>query len=125
MTALACQAVYIVTWTPLREPSHFLLSLLMIAPPVYVPVSFNTNTCCSMSVVSVVSSPSCVVHCSSVSFIGLMLFEKFKTEFQYSSVFIFLFLFIFNMKNVICYFAFCALYEACSCNSLQDLSSAV
>lgn len=94
MTALACQAVYIVTWTPLREPSHFLLSLLMIAPPVYVPVSFNTNTCCSMFVVSVVSSLSCVVHCSSVSFTGLMLFQKINPNFDHSSVFIFLFLFL-------------------------------
>ena len=39
VTARACQAVCVVTWTPLREPSHFLLSLLVIAPPLSVPVS--------------------------------------------------------------------------------------
>lgn len=37
---------------------------------------FNTNTCCSMSVVSVISSPSCVVHHSSVSFTGLVLVKS-------------------------------------------------
>lgn len=42
-TALACQAVYIVTWTPFRGPTHFPLSLFMIAQPLYVPVSYTAQ----------------------------------------------------------------------------------
>lgn len=68
VTARACQAVCVVTWTPLREPSRFLLSLLMIAPPVSVPVSLTSTHPVPCLCLSVVISPVfCVVPCGPVS----------------------------------------------------------